>query len=433
MYDRKLATIISKIANAGTPMASIAFNGYFLVKGTQKVDMMHLASVEVIRDYNTNVTDRILVTCTMPGGNYINYVYPNRDYIELVLTYSTSEETITRTYKALVVNNRSNIDGTYLTHLSKDEINKLDLRVLEVDCYERTFDALRLIPVFGVYKNTTVSDLIIGSIKKSAEDKLKTINNRTSALQINMVAANNQIKYPQIVIPQNTGLFDIVPYLQIKSLGVYNGGAGCYLQYYNNKEYLFIHPLYGVNWFQSASKKLMIYNTVIRAYDDIKTTYLCDGDIVKIIATSNMKTISEGQNKIADTGTAFAASSQYTLLERNVNVTDDSISVSRTDNAIEQKDARVTNRDGGNKINIIGPTTNLYHERSIIIRKSMQVMQVQWNFCNPNLIYPGMPVQFIKENNKGELVALTGTVASFYFKYYKAQKNILALLNIMVG
>jgi hypothetical protein len=390
-----------------------------------------LDSVELLRDYNTYVGDYILATFHIGMGDYISDVLPYRDNLEATIIKKDSKSQSSTRYKFAIVNNQNYTAGDVYDKMSKEDLNKSQLITIEGQCLDRHIETLRTIPVDGIFKFSTILDVFRYNID-AALSGIK-IGSKTPDIDINIITPNNDRSYDHIEVPTGTKVLDLATYLQQSNYGVYNGAVGTYFQLYGPtlRNTLFIYPLYTNALFKTATKKLIIYKASTSKFDVIESTYFIDGDIVKIIAGSNTKSINKGENELLNTGYSIVASDPNTMLERNALVDDDSVVVSKDSNLTGL--LFKTPSDGNPNPNYVGMTDNLYKYRSEIMKKSMSIFQVQWNHSDPDLIYPGMPVMYVFADDVNGIRKMTGTVQSTYSKYLKSTNERASLINIAVS
>ena len=164
-------------------------------------------------------------------------------------------------------------------------------------------------------------------------------------------------------------------------------------------------------------------------YETVEHTYLVDGDVVKIVAGSSVKAVDNGENDILNSGSGYTAIDTTSAINRGVVVGDGGVEVDQkniNNGAITKKGA------SGNLTRHIGPEDNLYKYRSDIVKTTMMIYQIQWNHCNPSLIFPNMPVQYTYIDNYENIIKLKGTVQHFYIMYNEGTKTVNAIINIAV-
>ena len=399
---------------------------------TEDLYPKHIESVDIVSNYNTELTDFIIIKFMIGMGDVYHEIWKKKDNLEVTVKYKSVGKYVENRYKAVILNKRESIENPVHSKLSRDSLNRVEAFRLELQCIHRYYEILRTVPVWGMYRDIDVHDLLLAELGKTLK-KIKTSDVIGSSLNINLVKPDNDIKFRNIVIPPDTNFLDLPTFMQEEGYGVYNGAIGTYIQNFgvNNKPYLFIYPLYKAALFDKAKKKLIIYKTNTAKYDNTKCSHTTDGDIVKLIAGSQSTIVNSAELKQIDTGIAVTAGNPLQLVSRNV-VTSDTGIFKSVDSGITGHNM-YKNKDGIIKNNYVGMTANLFKERSNVIRNSYALCQIRWNFPDMSLIYPGMPVRYIYEDVLLGTVSLTGNVQSTAVRYNPVQKNALGIINIMVG
>jgi len=384
-----------------------------------------IESVEILRDYNSNLADYTLVTCMMQAGDYIKDIHPYKDNLEITLKRRINDVELKQRFKLVIVNNKGDIEGTRYDNSDRDELNSLEMIRIEGQCVDRVSEALRLVYVDGVYRLVDVDKLM----RVKFDMGIKPLGFRDNLI-IDLVKPDNSREYDHIEVPTGLDLFNLPTYLQDTHYGVYNGNIGTYLQFYNDKTTIFIYPLYDIKRFDTAEKKLMVYGVSSAKFDHVEHTYFVDGDIVKILAGKSTIGFNDGEDSLLDSGVGFTHTDANKIIERNSNVDDTEVIVDTEQMNVGQKFKE--KKDYSNKSVHLGPVDNLFKHRSDIVKKSMATYQIQWNHCDPDLIYPGMPVMYVYLKDEDTIVKLKGIVQSIFILNNIGTKSVNAMLNIMV-
>lgn len=405
---------------------------YKLILHTEDLDLgiQLLNTVEILRDYNGNIGDYVLVNFILMAGDYIKDIQPKKANLEMTIISVAGGITTSNRYKLIITNNNADVYGSKYTKITREELNKKEPLIIEAQCVPREIEAVRGLYVDGIFRSTTVKNLLLTEFKHGF-DKIK-LEGTPLTVNVNVSEPNNDFNYGHIVIPTGTKLMDLPSYLQNTNYGVYNGNIGTYLQKYNDPKLntLFVYPLYDETRFEKATKKLMIYNTNTSKLDYIENTYSVDGDLVKIIAGYNTRSLDNGENDLTNHGVGIVSSNPYLVMERNVAVTDSNANVYKQSHMSGQsiKDKK----DGVNLDTYIGHESNLYKHRSDLSKRTMSIFQITWSFPDIELLYPGMPVMYLYEDETHGIVKLTGVLQSVFARYSNTNKTLTALLNIAV-
>jgi hypothetical protein len=286
--------------------------------------------------------------------------------------------------------------------------------------------------ISNVYNNTDVKSIMYNEFY-TVLNNIKTASMDISKMGINISEPDNKSIYKNTIIPFDTKILDLPSFLHEKEYGVYNSLIGTYIQYYGNSSIpnLYVYPVYDEYRVREVPKKLVIYNSNVAMYDMSRNTYMVDGDLLNIIANSNTDSLNNVANSIIDEGAGISSSRVENLTNINAYPTDDGVYYDRNKNMSFDKAYSV--RDNNDIYKYVGYKNNLFTERGNVVARRFQIMKFEWNFCELDLIYPGMPVCFVTEDaSTGTIRKKIGVVQSTYEGYNEANKNTAGIINLMV-
>lgn len=431
---------ISKIFEQPNPRTNNVDYDVIVHTPNEDIGINLLKTIETMRDYNGNLTDFIIVSFSMGAGDFVKEIYPNRDNCELSIIKTTEDDDKVVRYKFVLLNNNNGVRASKYLTKTRAELNAEEQFQVEVQCLPVELELLRSTYTDGVFKNTTVKDLLITEYyqgkqeitgdKPGTDESKVQIGSSPRYIEVDIVEPHNDMVYTHIEVPTGTKLTDLPFYLQETNYGVYNGGIGAYLQEHDEELFFFIYPLYNSSLFETRDKKLIIYYSSNIRLNFIENTYTVEGDIVKILANSDVKVIDNGENDLMNTGSGLVGSNPYLLLERNSNITDDEI---KFDKEAHNSGSKIKNRrDGVDRTQYIQNESNMYKQRSVILKHTMAIYQITWNFADIDLLYPAMPVRYTYEDEIDGIVELDGLLQSVYARYNEETKTMSALINIAV-
>ncbi len=427
-----IAKILNKILAQPNKLHDGVGYDIYIHTVNEDIPPMHLEHVECLRDYNKNVGDYVNVRASIPMGIFIKEIYANMDNLEATIVRKSLGRTDKFKYKAIILNGRENIVKPHHTKLSREELNKLEMMMLEIQCVNLYVEKLNTVTLYGVHRNISVLDTMLAEMGTAIKNS-PLGGKKSSDVLISITKPDNPTIYRNLIIPPDIKVLDLPAFLQETNYGVYNGAIGTYIQHYGPKKipYLFIFPLYDSKRFNITKKKLMVYKTATPMYDNTRTSFIVDGDIVKIIADSHSTVVDTSDLAQIDQGVTILAGNPMQLLSCNVVTSDTDVYTGSTSNNTAQQMYKPT--DGSKRIKYVGNTANLYKERAHVIRNSLAVCQIRWNFPDMDLIYPGMPVAYVYEDVKYGLVTLHGNVQSTISRYSAPNKNTLGIINVTVS
>jgi len=433
---------ISKIFENNNPRTNNVNYDVIVHTPDEDIEIQFVKTVEIMRDYNGNLTDYVVVNIACGAGDFIKGIYPYRDNCEISVLRTSTLDYLDRAYryKMILLNNNGAVKASKYLTKTRDQLNAEEQFHLEIQCLPLELEILRSTFVDGIYKNSSVKDVIVSEFyqgtqhitgtKSSTEESKVRIGSDPRDIEVDITEPHNDYTYNHIGVPSGTKLTDLPFYLQDTNYGVYNGSIGAYLQEYQDTLYFFIYPLYNTSLFDTRVKKLIIYYTSNTRLAMVENTYTVEGDVVKILANSDVKIIDSGENDFMNSGSGLIASNPKLLMERNVNVTDTTINFS--------SDAHITGtkiknrRDQVDRMQYVQNESNMYKQRSAIIKNTMALYQITWHFSDIELLYPGMPVMYTYDDEIDGVIELHGLVQSVYARYNEATKTTSAILNIAV-
>lgn len=407
---------------------------YEVILHTEEIDLTitNMQYIEVLRDYNANIGDYVVVKFNLPMGTYVKQVYPYRDNLELTVIKSwkdNSKPTITTRYKLILFTKQGAKEGSYYTKATEEELNTTSLQLVEGQCLLRELEGIRTIYVDGIYKNVTVQDVIEGLFA----DGFSKIQIEGNPLDVNLeiYPCVNDYTYKNLIVPTGINLSDLPSYLQLSEYGVYNGSIGTYYQNYSGTNILYVYPLYDITRYeQSTLPTLTIYHANTAKLDFVENTYKDSGGDIKLLAGNNISSRDVGSNKIISDGDGLIYSNASELLNRNFELTDDGINFDNTKqmtatNIVDRRDGQVRGR-------YAGVESNMYRQRSKTLADTLSIYIIPWQFSNPDILYPGMPCCFVYEDSRQGIVKLTGTLQGVFTRYDFVNKIHQSLVTVAV-
>ena len=390
-----------------------------------------LVTIMMKRDYSKSLTDELYIECYIPMGVFIKRLYPYRENIEISIERYWKTGSYIRKYKALLQNGLDKLSGNYRDTLSEENLNKLEMSISRFQCIDKCYESMKNFNISNVYNNTDVKSIMYNEFY-TVLNNIKTASMDISKMGIDISEPDNKSIYKNTIIPFDTKILDLPSFLHEKEYGVYNSLIGTYIQYYGNSSIpnLYVYPVYDEYRVREVPKKLVIYNSNVAMYDMSRNTYMVDGDLLNIIANSNTDSLNNVANSIIDEGVGIASSRVENLTNINAYPTDDGVYYDRNKNMSFDKAYSV--RDNNDKYKYVGYKNNLFTERGNVVARRFQIMKFEWNFCELDLIYPGMPVMFIFVSVQLGMVKMTGTVLSTAMVYNKANNNTVGFIVVAV-
>jgi len=399
-----------------------------------------IESFEILKDFNNNSTDFALFTCLIQAGDYVHDIHSKRSNLEISIKITSQSNVYNHRYKLIINNNKTSLEGTMYTNSTRESLNSMEMVRVEGQCLDLLFEKIRLQHVEGVFRLTNVFKVMITkfdqfmkakhSPRDDGSNNLKFMK-KDAKYKIDIAPVNNTNTYDHIEVPTGLKLSDLALYLQETHYGVYNGSIGFYIQDFYNVKTIFVYPLYDSYRFldPKVKKKLIVYSVPDMKYDAVEHTYLIDGDILKIVSGHSGVGHNTGTDNLIDDGNAITTTKADQVMLRNALVTDKAATVSSDLTLDGQKDKTLP--DGTENVIHLGVDDNLYKYRSNLNKHKTMTYQAQWNYCNPELLYPGMPVCYVYTENT-KVIKLNGILQSMFVMYNNGTKSVSSILNISI-
>lgn len=426
---------ILSVSDVSTKNVSIEAN--LIVNKSTKMFLENIVDLEEMADFNTNFSDSIFINFLLGKGDYAKVVFNNRDNLELELKKKIGKIELLEVYKCIVLNNFEDIENGKDSRLTRTELNKEGLVNVECQLISLTTEVFRRVTVSGSFLNTTVKKVIQSQIKKYMSDV--TIDDKALDLKIEMVEPDNDNAFKQIIIPSGISLINLASYLHNKDYGVYNGNIGTYIsktrkdfkedkadEEYNDT--IHIYPLYNVN--NNNRKKLNIYTIPSVKVDLLDRTFKDSNNKLELLVSDNIKIKNLAPLSEIEQGTGFKALVTKDLMFSSFDQDENNIGVKSDRNLSDM--AYKKRRDNLDVPTTTKSTNNLFVERSKLMKNNGQLLQVQWNFSVPELIDPGMPVNFFFLDENEEINELKGIVQNVYTRTVPDRQMSSSLITIFI-
>lgn len=361
-------------------------------------------------DFENNYRDNRTITIALSLGDVVQKIGPFQDDIKILIsTYNDTDEGIKEStmYRAYIRDEiPRNLQSSSSPILDTEESSNragivnvsfsINLIVVEYLDNITIGTVIRPAPPFSILK--TMMNLYLGAINLTEDDKIKSLS---------MYEASNFEARTQTPIPQNTRLVDLPDLLQTKYGGIYSTGLGFYL---HNRD-LFFWPMYDLKREKYNQKYLHVVMGASTHAGILDKTYLIEGNVVSIIATTPVDVRDDSLGQLNNGGDSVRYLDARKALGAAGKAVDNVFISERASTNTELTAAKTRQ-----PVNIVRSsksrvTSNVYFELSKIAKRSVVYMRVTWKFSNHDLIIPGMLTKVLYARD-GEVFETTGTVVS---------------------
>jgi len=384
----------------------VSFRWEAVLHMTGQVDLtpMKVMAYDIVRDYENNICDDLLIELVFSLGDYQHQILPNKSNLSVTLTRTTLNEVtgssnpsfppVSQLYRAIVLDASSMaVEGNTLMSSSVESANLVATVTVKFQLNDLTGEQSRMQTVGGIMKNVTVGDGITALMTQIAKSLSVDQNHQITGVEV--TPANNAQTYKHIVIPHGTRAMDVPAYIEHHYGAPYSSGMGSYIQ----DKVWWIYPLYDLTRYDSAKKGLTIVNVPKNRMPGANRTYRTTYNQVIILATGAIShaDISEMMQLNKGNGTRFADAGQ--VFDSFATVKDNKATALRVNNATEALgQSRPT---GLNNIMMASRsiTTNPMLMMSQLARNLGSIVMATWENSLPSLVTPGMPVRYMYEVN----------------------------------
>lgn len=370
----------------------------------EDMDIDHLISVEIHRDYLKHIGDGIIIKFEMQYGDYLRKFYPKRQNLEFTLkriplsggdkAEDQKAESMVERFKAVFDQSR-NVNANLNMAETVDDftLNNRPPVTVELQLLNRTLEPLRTKVCHGAFRKLKREDIIRGIL--GGETSQIRIDGKAGLDAFDIIPPDNEDLIEQIIFPDNTLVVNLPTFIQERHNGIYAAGLGSYFQTYDKKRTWFVYPLYNPKRFDEPVKKIIIYAINDRQFNGADRTYLVEGDILHIVATSDHHFNDDGELGQMDEGVGFRQIVADEIMKKPVDIQADGPYGAEQrimNETIDKKRedglnyAPVSNRNIAN---------NLFAEYSKVAERSGAMINVNWANSDPSLLYPSMPCKYI--------------------------------------
>jgi hypothetical protein len=388
-----------------------------------------------IRDYETSIADVFKIVVRIGLGDYVYRVFPSKINTHIVLRKAdpikagaiNSHDFIAfiNMETAPVVTSASNSGA------SADTLNLSNLVDVEFDLVPSAIIKAKNLRLRGTYRDMSAKTLMQTIFDKD----IKPLGIEF----LHMYKPDNETVRKNMVLSDGVHALSLPTYMQHSLGGLYNEGIGTYVQSNSNVTSMYIYPLYNLQMFSSAKKRLVVVLAQQSTYAETERSYYVDGDTAHVLITGDRKLIASADSQFENDGVGFRRVAAGAMMTKPVGIAKGAVKSYSADllkqEVIGDVSGRVTNRPNASR----AISDNPHLDRSKLSYRKCSTMMLTWENSNDELLYPGMACRVITTiDNKvvmmdGSLVysetvvSLQGVIAA------SSSYSSTTLLKVMVG
>jgi hypothetical protein len=364
------------------------------------LEPLKVLSIDIIRDYENNYGEEILITMAVLGGKYAKRIYPYKGKIDISLEklplYETGVETDksksveTERYTATLIDKGNPlIEGNSGNVPTEETLDLTNIFEISFQLVNKALEQLRFISIGGNYRDVLVEDVLKGVL--TTESGKLDVDTARAIKGVDMVPSANKKPREHVIIPQGTMLVDLPEYLQTKCGGIYSAGLGYFLQ----DDYWYVYPCYDTTRFNDSTSTMTVINVPPNKFPNIERTYRADGKNIVVLATGDVKFADDSEIQQLNAGNGVRFANADKMMDGFSTTKDNKTTLSRGSN---NNEFISTPREGGNnnvKLSSARIQSNFLIETSKLARRQGSLMSFKWENSQNSLLYPGMMIKIM--------------------------------------
>ena len=277
---------VNKINSVGIKGGGFSYKAVLhLMSSNQNYTPLKVVNMDIIRDYDKQITDDIEISLAVTPGTWTDHIMPQIDNLEMtVYRYPTGNPggkiTPTR-YKAYckdAVDYRKR--NTHLQKATTEELDRSDIVIHKFQLVPVLIEKLLTVQVGTIFNDCTVGDAL-SAFLVGETGVIPTLPDEEGLRGLDMVPPDNKTVYKTIPIPQGINLLSLPVYMQKQLYGIYNGGLNHYIQ----NGIWYVYPKFKMDVESGQSRYANIYTIYRDTYRYAEKTFMVEGKDVSIIGT----------------------------------------------------------------------------------------------------------------------------------------------------
>jgi len=405
MADNILALERFNISGASPDTPRVAYYDAILHTSNHDFRIDMLMSVYEKNDFINNQSTYLEIEGQLPLGDFLKFIYPERESLSVTLINTTIGNKHKMEYHLILKDIDSDIKSKMLDTTPMSELNK-SYTHFRAQCLSKTFKHMRTKTTEGVYKDSTLYDVLTTILLKEFSLFSGMMGYFNNGLILSPL--DNDRKYEHIIIPNATNIIDIPAFLQNhKTYGLYNGGVSLFFMS-SHFESLYIFPTHK-HTTRIGERSLEIFGLTSTDISTIESTYTLNGDRLKILVRKEDRD-NEDDIKLKDRGTKIISTEANAVVSRPYQISNGKLELN-ADWLINRQDHKKID-DGLTPVKKSDVTGNQYALRSEVLKDSGIVLKLHWNHSNVSLLTPMMSVRYVEEID-GKLKKFDGVLQRY--------------------
>ena len=390
-----------------------------IIANKKTIPIQKILGIHIVRNFDTNFADQVVVEVMIPLGTFSNQVYPYKDDLMMTLYKHSTGELGTSTMSSPDIENHK-LRATLMdasdhilegnSRLIQNEVGAdlSSMKRVKFQLVEPALEQIRMQSVGSIMRKTTPGDAV--KFFMTAISNNIQVDGKVAIKGVEMVPPDNTTVRDHILLPHGLKFSDVPGWIHEHMGGVYNGGFGFYLQ----NGHWYVYPLYNVDRWNKTPKNLTLINIPQNSMPGMDRTYRKTNNQLIVLLTGENKHLddTEGLQLNKGNGLRFTAASavlgEFGTSSFGV-AKDNKYKITRSKNNTEFIAAPRKTKLNNIQMSDRRITDNNFYELGKMARRLGSHIQVAWENSDPGSLYPGMPTRYIYSAN-GNLNVIYGTL-----------------------
>lgn len=393
-------------------------------------DAMKVLNVDLVRDYEKNFSDKIILTCLLAAGKYSYRLMPNLHQTEITLRcipihqtvggYDSTKDLSFERYTAVMQSSEApSMESNTQQKIDEHGLDLSDIIMVQFQLVPKAMEQFRMRSVGGIYRKCKIDD-IVKTILLSESEEID-VDNDYKPKGVDMVEPTDKRVREQVIVPHGTMATDSIAYLHKHCGGIYSAG----LSYYYQSDFWFVFPTFDNTRFNEVEETLTIINVPENRMPGTENTYIKEGKNLMIVSTGAVAHSDEIDQNQLSSGNGVRFTNPESLKGLPVKVEDNKATFSRAEHNSEFK---TTERFNGLDNAVQAPgriTANSLYEYSRMAARDGALISMVWENSIPRFITPGMQVK-IMYMSKDDIAEVEGIVVFAHHSTTLAGQGVMS-------
>lgn len=413
MSGRLTNTILADLFNvlSSRPAADIGFKvsvtlmaGEDIAISPYTIDSLHL-----VRNFVGENFDRLQLMVSVPAGDFLTKIYPNRDILQVELSFSyavlnqervkvNTEDfpTVVRRYKAHLPDMQDMKAGAASKYITTGDLANVDgMKDMTILLTDIDKDTVLHSTAGTVIRRSTTANAVRGLLTHLFNQL--QLSTEKGTVGVDIAPGASEEVHEMILLPHLLEVLAIPKYIQENEYGIYPGGCAAYMQ----DNVCFIYPPYDTAQVTKGARTVTVLNLHQDVYPAAETTWVENDGEVYILATSETKVVDPTETIQGSMGAGVQYANADSLFRLGSITKDGRLFVNDKSNTV--KTSILARRD---EFNFLIPgtkpiTSNHLHESSVLAKNNGAYARIAWENAKVGLIKPGMAVRFVTIDDMG--------------------------------